>query len=262
MPCTIPVRRQVPFVPARRLTRSCRSPVRRRACVRRDPLSSNLRDFTSRRFPAHPPRMARELSRGTSLSLPFARSPRHVDHARHHRLPLVTSSSHIARFEHEERPLCTGQIHSQSHHRLLRPLRISLPHTYPKLTQTQVVVTTQLTIKLFTPDGEPSKFQKAAESLLIPQLGESWIGGRAWRVVLYYDLQGGRYVLSSSLPLVTREGIKLMRGKTSAFAGFLRTQHGAKGGVVHGCTTSLFPSSPRELSLTDQALGPCDVPNG
>lgn len=54
-------------------------------------------------------------------------------------------------------------------------------------------MTSHLSIKLFGADGEPSKYMNSAEALLVPQLGDSWIGGQCWRVVLYYDLDGGRY---------------------------------------------------------------------
>lgn len=57
-----------------------------------------------------------------------------------------------------------------------------------------MIITTQLSVKLFTPDGEISKFGKNAEALLVPQLGDAWIPGHFWRIILYFDLDGNRFV--------------------------------------------------------------------
>ena len=63
----------------------------------------------------------------------------------------------------------------------------------------QIILTTYLSLKLFTPDGYPSAFTREAESLLIPQLGDSWLpvnsaaeGLEVRRVVLYWDEHGER----------------------------------------------------------------------
>jgi hypothetical protein len=59
----------------------------------------------------------------------------------------------------------------------------------------QVIATTQLSLKLFSPEtGLPSGFTRDAESLLVPGLGVAWIGGPSWRIALYFDSDGGRYV--------------------------------------------------------------------
>lgn len=49
-----------------------------------------------------------------------------------------------------------------------------------------MILTTQLTLKLFLPTGEPSSFNSNAEALLVPPLGDSWIKGPTWRICLYY----------------------------------------------------------------------------
>ncbi|KAI5476725.1 hypothetical protein MNV49_007315 [Pseudohyphozyma bogoriensis] len=55
------------------------------------------------------------------------------------------------------------------------------------------IISTHLTLKLYGPDGAPSGFSKDAEALLIPTLNDTWIGGRAYRVVLYFDESGERW---------------------------------------------------------------------
>ncbi|KAL8290060.1 hypothetical protein RQP46_002999 [Phenoliferia psychrophenolica] len=67
-----------------------------------------------------------------------------------------------------------------------------------------VITTTQLTLKLFDADGRPSQFTSDAEALLVPPLGDSWIGGQCWRVVLYFDSQGERQASLVSSPVPSR----------------------------------------------------------
>lgn len=69
----------------------------------------------------------------------------------------------------------------------------------------QVIATTFLSIKMFTPQGVPTTFSHDSLALLVPQMGDTWLpsssnsngGGGAtvecWRVVLYFDERGERY---------------------------------------------------------------------
>ncbi|BGP39628.1 hypothetical protein JCM10449v2_003579 [Rhodotorula kratochvilovae] len=59
-----------------------------------------------------------------------------------------------------------------------------------------IILTTQLSLKLFGPDHRPSKWSRDAEALLVPHITERWIPQEvdAWRVLQYYDEQGERCV--------------------------------------------------------------------
>ncbi|BGP47733.1 hypothetical protein JCM10450v2_003598 [Rhodotorula kratochvilovae] len=67
-----------------------------------------------------------------------------------------------------------------------------------------IILTTQLSLKLFGPDHRPSKWSRDAEALLVPHITERWIPQEvdAWRVLQYYDEQGERlaHLLSSPAP--------------------------------------------------------------
>lgn len=72
---------------------------------------------------------------------------------------------------------------------------------YPQSTDfaRQVIVTTHLSLKLFGPDHQPSKWSRDAEALLVPQIAERWIPQEvnSWRLLLYYDERGERCALAS-----------------------------------------------------------------
>ncbi|TNY21922.1 RAD51-like protein 2 ISS [Rhodotorula diobovata] len=68
-----------------------------------------------------------------------------------------------------------------------------------------VIVTTHLSLKLFGPDHQPSKWSRDAEALLVPQIAERWIPQEvnSWRLLLYYDERGERLARSLSSPAPT-----------------------------------------------------------
>ncbi|GAA5880640.1 hypothetical protein JCM3774_000561 [Rhodotorula dairenensis] len=57
-----------------------------------------------------------------------------------------------------------------------------------------VVVTTQMSLKLFGLDHRPTSWSRDAEALLVPQISERWLPSdiSASRVLLYYDRDGER----------------------------------------------------------------------
>ncbi|KAK4705731.1 MFS transporter, ACS family, allantoate permease, partial [Phenoliferia sp. Uapishka_3] len=69
------------------------------------------------------------------------------------------------------------------------------------LSSISVILTTQLSLKLFDPSsGLPTHFSSSAEALLVPPLGDTWIGGgRCWRVVLFYNKENNREGRRASL---------------------------------------------------------------
>lgn len=68
--------------------------------------------------------------------------------------------------------------------------------THPGLpsTASQVIVTTQMSLKLFGPDHRPVGWSRDAEALLVPQISERWLptDTNTSRVLLYYDQEGER----------------------------------------------------------------------
>ncbi|GJN88985.1 hypothetical protein Rhopal_001956-T1 [Rhodotorula paludigena] len=83
-------------------------------------------------------------------------------------------------------------------------LRPTLDTSTRTLIADTVIVTTQMSLKLFGPDHRPSKWSRDAEALLVPQIAERWIPSDvdAYRVVLYYAEDGERLgrLLSSPTP--------------------------------------------------------------
>lgn len=58
----------------------------------------------------------------------------------------------------------------------------------------QIVVTTQMSLKLFGLDHRSTSWSRDAEALLVPQISERWLPADigANRVLLYYDRDGER----------------------------------------------------------------------
>ncbi|KAK4049029.1 hypothetical protein OIV83_004390 [Microbotryomycetes sp. JL201] len=69
-----------------------------------------------------------------------------------------------------------------------------------------VILTSNTSLKLYTPDGAPCGFSVEAEALLTPQLGTSWIpqSVSSYRVVLYFDDDGERHAHLLSATTSTR----------------------------------------------------------
>lgn len=61
-------------------------------------------------------------------------------------------------------------------------------------TASQVIVTTQMSLKLFGPDHRPVGWSRDAEALLVPQISERWLptDTNTSRILLYYDQEGER----------------------------------------------------------------------
>ncbi|ORX35778.1 P-loop containing nucleoside triphosphate hydrolase protein [Kockovaella imperatae] len=75
-------------------------------------------------------------------------------------------------------------LDSKSRNRILEIIKAQIAKA-TTLRRCAVIVTNQLATKLLTTDNKPANFDTGDRAILMPQLGDAWLGGKTVRMVLF-----------------------------------------------------------------------------